>query len=83
VVTAKSVGLLWPLALVIVWVAVAAAVTVWAIPVFAQPVGCGLEGPPTCTPRLTVEWLPSLTMGVVAASVVVAVLVGLTKESSK
>jgi hypothetical protein len=35
VVTAKSVGLLWPLALVIVWVAVAAAVTVWAIPVFA------------------------------------------------
>jgi hypothetical protein len=74
---AKSVGLLWPIVLAVVWVAIVVTITIWAIPVFAQPVGCGLEGPPTCTPRLTVEWLPSLTMGVVAASVVVGVLIGL------
>jgi hypothetical protein len=78
---AKSVGLLRPIVLAVVWVAIVAGVTMWAIPVTAQPVGCGLEGPPSCTPRLTVEWLPNLVMGVVAASVVVGVLIGLTKET--
>lgn len=67
---------LWILAVVIVWVAVAVGVTIWAIPVNAQPIGCGLGPPPPCTPHLSVEWVPSLMMGATAASIVIAVLIG-------
>lgn len=65
---------LWPVVLAVVWLVAAAAVTAWAIPVFAQPVGCGLGRP--CTARQSVEWLPSLATGAVAASVLVGLLVG-------
>jgi hypothetical protein len=68
------------LAAAVAWVAIVIAVTIWAIPVFAQPLGSGLECPPgPCPPRTTVEWFPSMVTGVIVASFLVAAVAGVAR----
>jgi hypothetical protein len=62
----------------LLWTALVVALTAWAIPVWAQPVGCAL-GPCPGPQRSTVEWFPSLATGAFGASFIVALLVGVVQ----
>jgi hypothetical protein len=66
----------WAIGGVVLWLVVLVVVTQWAIPVFAN-VG---SGPPcegaSCPTAATTEWLPSLVVAAIAASLVVAALWG-------
>jgi hypothetical protein len=65
----------WAITLTIVWFAVAIAVAILAVPIFEQPLGCGLQSA-GCTPKYSVEWLPCIVTGALAATATLGVLVG-------
>ena len=75
----------WALAALAVWIVVLIVVANWAVPVFANVEGsggiqCNASVCPTVT---TVEWVPILLTGAVAATVIVGVLWGLRKRLSR
>jgi len=62
----------WAIGALAAWLLVMVVVTQLALPVFANVAGPGLQCPPTtCPTRTTTEWLPSLLVGVIAASLAV------------
>jgi predicted secreted protein len=67
-----------------VWIVVLIVVANWAVPVFAN-VGSGPQCTLSACPRTatTVEWVPILITGAVAATVTVGVLWGLRKALSQ
>jgi hypothetical protein len=66
----------WAIAGVMVWIVVMVVVAIWAIPVFAQPIGGALQD---CSPSpcpTTVEWFPVLTTAAISASIVTGLFAG-------
>jgi len=72
----------WTIGIVVLWVVIVCIVTIWAIPVVAQPVGCGLQACPG-PQRTTVEWSKSVASGVLVASAVIGLLAGIRARGSR
>jgi len=74
----------WSMAALAVWIVVLFVVANWAVPVFANVEGPGLQCDTSVCPTVTtVEWLPILLTGAVAATLVVGTLWGLRKGLSR
>lgn len=63
----------WSVVVLAAWIVIMVAVANWAVPVFANVEGYGLECTLNACPRTvtTVEWVPIVLSGAVAAALVV------------
>ena len=74
----------WSVAALAVWIVVLIVVANLAVPVFANVDGGALQcNASVCPTATTVEWLPILLSGAVAATLVVGTLWGLRKGLSR
>jgi hypothetical protein len=74
----------WSVAALAVWILVLIVVANLAVPVFANVEGGAIQcNASVCPTVTTVEWLPILLSGAVAATLVVGVLLGLRKGLSQ
>jgi hypothetical protein len=74
----------WSVAALAAWIVVLIVVANWSVPVFANVEGGGLQcNASVCPTVTTVEWLPILLTGAVAATLVVGTLWGLRKGLSR
>jgi hypothetical protein len=65
----------WSIAALVIWILVLMIVANWAVPVFANVEGGGLQcDAAVCPTHTTVEWVPILLTGSVAATFVVGAL---------